>query len=273
MTDPQPTLAIRIAYRLYKSIVFADPARLQPHPVPLPPHLLGIRLRRPYSLRCPPRILADLTPHRPLSSLRQRRSRSGTLAKLRFDPIRLHPHRPFTIETAPRVRLRSSLMFNQDRKSLLAESKNPNQQGGGDNKSLVVMMLVMVAVFFGLQYFRAQHNPQTASPTPLRVHRPRQEAGQPLHLRPPRSPLHRPLRPAPLAQRPQCPPSRLPPNPPPSLRTSSIASPFPIAGGDVTSWILKNYKGFRRQAPQSCPQPGRATGRLSTLPLHQRPPR
>ena len=30
----------------------------------------------------------------------------------------------------------------------MAEFKNPNQQGGGDNKSLVVMMLVMVAVFF-----------------------------------------------------------------------------------------------------------------------------
>jgi YidC/Oxa1 family membrane protein insertase len=46
----------------------------------------------------------------------------------------------------------------------LAEFKNPNQQGGGDNKSLLVMMLVMVTVFFGLQYFRAKTNPQTASP-------------------------------------------------------------------------------------------------------------
>jgi YidC/Oxa1 family membrane protein insertase len=46
----------------------------------------------------------------------------------------------------------------------LAEFKNPNQQGGGDNKSLLVMMLVLVTVFFGLQYFRAKSNPQTASP-------------------------------------------------------------------------------------------------------------
>jgi YidC/Oxa1 family membrane protein insertase len=46
----------------------------------------------------------------------------------------------------------------------LAEFKNPNQQGGGDNKSLLVMMLVLVTVFFGLQYFRAKTNPQTASP-------------------------------------------------------------------------------------------------------------
>ncbi len=46
----------------------------------------------------------------------------------------------------------------------MAEFKNPNQQGGGDNKSLLVMMLVLVAVFFGLQYFRSKSNPQTASP-------------------------------------------------------------------------------------------------------------
>jgi len=46
----------------------------------------------------------------------------------------------------------------------LAEFKNPNQQGGQDNKSLLVMALVMVTVFFGLQYFRTKKNPQTASP-------------------------------------------------------------------------------------------------------------
>jgi YidC/Oxa1 family membrane protein insertase len=46
----------------------------------------------------------------------------------------------------------------------LAEFKNPNQQGGGDNKSLIVMMLVLVTIFFGLQYFRTKTNPQTVSP-------------------------------------------------------------------------------------------------------------
>ncbi len=47
----------------------------------------------------------------------------------------------------------------------MAEFKNPNQSGGQDNKSLLVMMLVMVTVFFGLQYFRAKKNPQTVSPS------------------------------------------------------------------------------------------------------------
>jgi YidC/Oxa1 family membrane protein insertase len=43
----------------------------------------------------------------------------------------------------------------------LAEFKNPSQQGGGgqDNGSLLVMMIVMVGIFFGLQYFRAKNAP------------------------------------------------------------------------------------------------------------------
>lgn len=46
----------------------------------------------------------------------------------------------------------------------MAEFKNPNQQGGQDNRSLLVMLLVMAAVFFGMQVFRAKKNPQTVSP-------------------------------------------------------------------------------------------------------------
>ena len=47
----------------------------------------------------------------------------------------------------------------------MAEFKNPNQQGSPqDNRPLLLIMAVMVVVFFALQYFRAKHNPQTASP-------------------------------------------------------------------------------------------------------------
>ncbi|MBS1799712.1 MAG: membrane protein insertase YidC [Acidobacteria bacterium] len=48
----------------------------------------------------------------------------------------------------------------------MAEFKNPNQQGGGgtDNRSLFVMMFVMLAVFFGLSYYRQKTNPKTVSP-------------------------------------------------------------------------------------------------------------
>jgi len=47
----------------------------------------------------------------------------------------------------------------------LAEFKNPGQQGGQDNKSLLVMALVMITVFFGLQFYRSKKNPQTALPS------------------------------------------------------------------------------------------------------------
>ncbi|WP_213805204.1 membrane protein insertase YidC [Granulicella sp. dw_53] len=47
----------------------------------------------------------------------------------------------------------------------MAEFKNPGQQGGQDNKSLLVMALVMITVFFGLQFYRSKKNPQTALPS------------------------------------------------------------------------------------------------------------
>ena len=47
----------------------------------------------------------------------------------------------------------------------MAEFKNPNQQGAPqDNRPLLIIMAVMVVVFFALQFYRAKHNPQTASP-------------------------------------------------------------------------------------------------------------
>jgi len=58
----------------------------------------------------------------------------------------------------------------------LAEFSNPNQQGGQDNKSLVAMMVVLVAVFFGLQFYRAKMNPPAASPSPAPVAAPQTPA-------------------------------------------------------------------------------------------------
>ncbi len=51
----------------------------------------------------------------------------------------------------------------------MAEFRNPNAAGPGgggpqDNRSLLLMMVVMFGVIFGLQIWRAKHNPQTASP-------------------------------------------------------------------------------------------------------------
>ena len=51
----------------------------------------------------------------------------------------------------------------------MPEIKNPNSGsvgtgGGQDNRSFMVMLVVMVGVLFGLQIWRAKHNPQTESP-------------------------------------------------------------------------------------------------------------
>jgi YidC/Oxa1 family membrane protein insertase len=51
----------------------------------------------------------------------------------------------------------------------LAEFKNPNQAGGGtqDNRSLVVMMIVLIAVTFGIQYYRSKHPDAPPPPPPV----------------------------------------------------------------------------------------------------------
>jgi YidC/Oxa1 family membrane protein insertase len=117
----------------------------------------------------------------------------------------------------------------------LAEFKNPNQQGGGDNKSLLVMMLVLVTVFFGLQYFRSK-NPQTASPNAAA---PAQQS--------------MPAQPAAAVNTPAAPVSGAPAvSTTPTVQaqaesTSTIENElyritFTNRGGQVSSWILKKYK-------------------------------
>jgi YidC/Oxa1 family membrane protein insertase len=132
----------------------------------------------------------------------------------------------------------------------LAEFKNPNQQGGGDNKSLLVIMVVMVAVFFGLQYFRAKTNPQTVSPNAT----PATQGTTPAASQPTAASTAAPAS-APVA----------------SLKASASASSVPTVqaaaesttvienelykitftnrGGQVTSWILKNFKDSDRVKP------------------------
>ncbi len=49
----------------------------------------------------------------------------------------------------------------------MAEFTNPNQQGGSggqDSRSLFIVMFFMIAIFFGLSYYRQRTNPKTASP-------------------------------------------------------------------------------------------------------------
>jgi YidC/Oxa1 family membrane protein insertase len=119
----------------------------------------------------------------------------------------------------------------------LPEFKNPNQQGGGDNKSLLVMMLVLVTVFFGLQYFRAKKNPQTLSPnssTPAQASQPAASAS--------------PAAPAPITAPGVAPASHALPTVQAAAESSTIVEnelyriTFTNRGGQVSSWILKKYK-------------------------------
>jgi YidC/Oxa1 family membrane protein insertase len=115
----------------------------------------------------------------------------------------------------------------------LAEFKNPNQQAGGDNKSLLVMMLVMVTVFFGLQYFRSKHNPQTALPN---------ASSNPAQIAPPQTgaPSTAPATGSSAA-------TSLPTVAAAAESTTTVENElyritFSNRGGQVASWILKNYK-------------------------------
>ena len=49
----------------------------------------------------------------------------------------------------------------------MAEIRNPNASGGGDNRSLLFMMLAMVVVFAGLQYYRSRKTEPLQKPTAI----------------------------------------------------------------------------------------------------------
>jgi YidC/Oxa1 family membrane protein insertase len=115
----------------------------------------------------------------------------------------------------------------------LPEFRNPNQGGGGsqDNRSFLILMIVMISVIFGLQYWRSQHNPQTASPD------------QPAAVSTPAA-ASTATQPASAAA-------------PANTATPAVVAPAEIStvvenelykitfsnrGGQVTSWILKNFK-------------------------------
>jgi YidC/Oxa1 family membrane protein insertase len=120
----------------------------------------------------------------------------------------------------------------------LAEFKNPNQQGGGDNKSLLVMMLVMVSVFFGLQYFRAKKTPLATAPTAATQGVPDQSGTQ----------ASAPPSASALGLPPAAPGAHAVPTVQASAESTTVIEnelyriTFSNRGGQVTSWILKRFK-------------------------------
>jgi YidC/Oxa1 family membrane protein insertase len=127
----------------------------------------------------------------------------------------------------------------------LPEFKNPNQQGGGDNRSLLVMMLVLVTVFLGLQYFRAKTNPQTVSPNTA-------ASGSQSAASSGSQPAAQPGTPAaaeaPAARMPGAAAASTAPTVQAPAESTTVVEnelyriTFTNRGGQVTSWILKKYK-------------------------------
>ncbi len=121
----------------------------------------------------------------------------------------------------------------------LAEFSNPNQQGGQDNKSLVTMMVVLVAVLFGAQFYHSKMNPQTATPSAPAVTAPATTA-------PPAAATFTPAPAQPAATVASAGVSAAPVVQASSETTTIVENElyritFSNRGGQVTSWILKQY--------------------------------
>jgi YidC/Oxa1 family membrane protein insertase len=122
----------------------------------------------------------------------------------------------------------------------LAEFKNPNQQGGGgqENRSLFVIMFFMIAVFFGLSYYRQKTNPKTVSPNSPAAKQTTQSTA-------PATP------PAPAASTAPAPSSSSAATTPAVQATAESTTvienelyriEFTNRGAQVKSWLLKQYK-------------------------------
>ncbi len=139
----------------------------------------------------------------------------------------------------------------------MPEFRNPNTAGSGggtqDNRSFLIMMIVMVGVIFGIQYWRAQHNPQTASPSSPSATAPAQGSHAAPAASSPASSAPANAQTSPAANVPAAaaPAKRNAPAAP----TIQAAAPsttvvenelyritFSNRGAEVTSWVLKKYK-------------------------------
>jgi len=119
----------------------------------------------------------------------------------------------------------------------LAEFRNPSQQGGGgqDNRSTLILMIVMVGIFFGLQYYRAKTNPQTALPNANQAkagatQSPATDAGQSSVMAPAN------------AMTPMTPAVQAAGESTTVVENELYRITFSNRGGEATSWILKQQK-------------------------------
>jgi YidC/Oxa1 family membrane protein insertase len=127
--------------------------------------------------------------------------------------------------------------YSQNRKDLLAEFSNPNQQGGQDNKSLIAMMVVFVAVLFGAQIYHSKMAPQTAAAPPAAQHAAVAPSAAPSV---PEAPIQ-PTSAAATAVNPAVPVVQAAAEQTTVVESDLYRITFSNRGGQVTSWILKKY--------------------------------
>src|SRR5580698_2138116 len=101
------------------------------------------------------------------------------------------------------------------------------------------MMLVLVTVFLGLQYYRSRTNPQTASPNALQAAATpsaSQPAAQPATATGGSAPATGPAAPA-------VPTVQAAAESTTTIENELYRITFTNRGGQVSSWVLKNFKG------------------------------
>jgi YidC/Oxa1 family membrane protein insertase len=121
----------------------------------------------------------------------------------------------------------------------LAEFSNPNQQGGQDNRSLIAMMVVMAAVLFGAQYYHSKTTSQPPS-TPTAA---APQTSAPQTPTAPAGATTAPKAAASVAAAPTVPVVEAGAETTTVVENELYRITFSNRGGQVTSWILKQYPG------------------------------
>ncbi len=120
----------------------------------------------------------------------------------------------------------------------VAEYKNPNQAGNApDSRFTLYIMVAMIVVFFGLQFYKQKHNPQTASPQA-----PAQTSSQGAAQGPQPSPTVAATVAGQTIQVPAVQPVVAQAETTTTVENELYKITFSNRGADVTSWILKKYK-------------------------------
>jgi YidC/Oxa1 family membrane protein insertase len=115
----------------------------------------------------------------------------------------------------------------------LAEFSNPNQQGGQDGKSLMTVMVLVVAVILGLQFYHSKTIPPPAASTPA--------AAAPQSI--PSAAMAAPQAAAAQSAASSVPSVQAAAEQNTVVENDLFRITFSNRGAEVTSWILKHYKG------------------------------